>query len=357
MKANDTLIWTCGIFNIVDDEFWFVPYEQNLLCRFNIEKNVVVDRVILDLNPFQVESFDNVYQTSDKVFMLPAFEKYLHVFDMNQRNTQLVNMPEYTGAGEKFLLGHQYGEWLYLFPSFLDKIIKINVNTLKTEEILTKGDGGCNAFYNMAVKGNKAYLVNKENKIYLFDFGTEELSVVCQFANISELRTVSIWNEKLIVTGEKGKTFVYDLTEKKGSLFVEYGIEFIGAYCVDSSFFLIPLLEKDFFLRVNLEDWSLQKIELCKKDTYKEWPHHVFSRASVYREFLYFFSTQYRTLIKYNYLTGKLEERCIITESVSITRDTLKDWIRRETEAGNSLIEGNGPYATLNNFIAYCINN
>ncbi len=358
MKANDAIIWSCGIINIVDDGFWFVPYEQNLLCRFSIEKNLVDDIFELDMNPFQVESFDNVYQINNKVFMIPAFEKYMHVFDMNQRNIQLVNIPEYTGAGGKFLLGHQYEEWLYLFPSFFDKIIKVNVSTLEMEEVLTKSEDWHNEFVNMVVKDNKAYLVNKENKIYLFDFESEELSVVYQFKDISGLRTVSIWNDKLIVTGEKGKTFVYDLIEKKETLFAEYGIEFIGSYCVDSFLFLVPILEKDFFLRVNLEDRCLQKIKLCRKDRYQQRPHHpAFSRPCVYRDCLYFFNTQYRTLIKYNYLTEKLEENCIMIEPVSITRDILNDWLHRETEAGNSLIEGNGPYTTLNNLIAYCINN
>lgn len=358
MKANDAIIWNCGIINIVDDGFWFVPYEQNLLCRYSIEKNLIDDIFVLNMSPFQVGSFDNVYQINNKVFMLPAFEKYLHIFDMNQRDIQLVNIPEYTGFGGKFLLGHQYGEWLYLFPFSFDKIIKVNINTLKVEEVLTKDEVRCNSFFNMAVKDNKAYFVNKENRIYLFDFKSDELSVLYQFEDISGLKTISIWNDKLIVTGEKGRTLVYDLNEKKETIFAEYGIEFIGSCCVDSYMFLLPLFEQDFFLRINLEDRSLQKIELGKKENYQRKPHHsVFSRACVYRDCLYFFNTQYRTLIKYNYITEMLEENCMMINPVSITSDALNGWLYRETEAGKILMEGNGPYATLNNFISYCISN
>lgn len=357
MKTNDTIVWTCGTFNIADEEFWFVPYEQNLLCRYSMEKKTVVDVFTLDVSPFQVESFDHVYRMDDKVFMIPAFEKYLHVLDVNTRNSQLVDMLEYTGAGEKFLLGHPYDKWLYLFPSFFDKIIKVNVNTLKTREVSVKSQGRCNAFCDMAVKGSKAFLVNRKNKIYVFDFETDELSVVCQSADVSGLRTVSVWDDKLIVTGEKGRALIYDLIKKKETRLAEYGIEFIGTCCVDSVLFLIPLLEKDFFLRVSLEDRCLQRIELCKKNEYKKWPHRVFSKACVYKGCLYFFSTQYRTLIKYNCLTGDLEERCLKIEPLSITGEILNGWLRRETEAGNSLIEGSGPYATLNTFIEYCINN
>lgn len=356
MKASNTIVWTCGVFNIVDDEFWFVPYEQNLLCRYSMREKAVVEVFPLEVSPFQVESFDHVYRMNDKVFMIPAFEKYLHVFDVNQRNSQLVTIPEFTGVGERFLLCHQYGEWLYLFPSFFDKIIKVHVNTLIIEEVCMKEAGRCNAFCDIAVKGSKAYLVNGKNRIYLFDFELDQLSTVCQFADISELRTVSFWNDELMVSDQKGCVWAYDLIEKKETLFAEYGIAFVGTYCVDSSLFLIPLLEKDFFLRVNLEDRCLQKIELCKKDHYKKWPHRVFSRASIYKDCLFFFSTQYRTLIKYNCLTGELEESSIAIEPASITQDTLHDWLRRETEAGNSLIEGNGPYTSLDNLIEYCIN-
>ena len=357
MKEKETIIWTCGLFNIVNDEIWFVPYEHNILCRYSIRKNVIIENVILNVNLFQIESFDISYRSGNKVFLIPGFEQSIHVFDIEKNKMNCTGISEYKGVGEKFLLCHQYNDWIYLFPSFYDKIIRINTNTMVVEEIEPNKDKMCNHFNDIDVNGSKAYLVNKTNEIYIFDFEKNKLGVEYRFTDEIELRTISLWNDKLVVANQEGKVFMCDLDKHNITPFAEYNMEFLSSYCIKSSLFLIPLLEKDYFIKVNLENKNMQKIQLCKKDKYKKWPHATFSRGAVFKEYLCLFSTQYRTLIIYNCITGEIIENFLNLELPNIDRNNLNSSFRDEIEKKKCIIEGNGQYSTLCRFIDFCIDN
>jgi len=353
MKAVDMTIWTSGAFNVEDDEIWFVPYEYNLLCKYNIKTKKVEEILTLDFSTVQVESFNNIYRYHKQIFLIPAFEKFLLIYDIEKKSFDRIDFFGNTNVISMFNQCFQYGEWLYLFPTNYDAFARINMNTYVLQEFPIK-DNKCKMFYSFAYMNDKVYLVNMSDLLYVFDLKTNQLEVEYKSNEIQALRTVTVVNDSLYITGKDGKVLLYDTLKKKGRKDGEYGIEFKSVHYEDSRLILVPLVEKEYFIEVNIDNGRNRRINFSNKMNYKRWPHSSCSKGTVYKNKLFFFNTQFRTMVEYDIASGELIENSLYLNEESVSQEKMISMFLNQIRNRGNIREGVGTYATLENYLEFC---
>ena len=346
---DKTIVWAITQFNVKNGLLWFVPYGLCYLCKYNIRNYILEDVIAIEVEKFHSESIESTYFDGDKVLLLPGVEDKLFIYDEKQKlfHTEVVS-PGSVEA-EKFMVGCNYKGYYYIFPRYYDSILRIDMEKDAIEKYVIKT--GSNAeFYDVDVMDEKAYLVDKTNKVYCYDMEKNILSLCITLDDDVILRTVSIINNKIILSSSKGTIYVYNLDKKVYERIIENGVEFVGSCIYENEVFFFPINEKEYFVRFNLKEGVFKNIYLKNKDHIREWEGTSFSKPVMENNVLYFFNTKYRTLISYNCSSRELSERCIEVGINNIENNEIKNLLHNQISHSRPIAESE-LFASLKDFI------
>lgn len=352
MKAIHTNIWARGQFNVCDNIIWYIPYGHNILCAYNIKKGMVENVIALNVEKNHPQGFDSTFCDGKNVIMIPGFEDKLFVYDIENKTIRIIDIPRENLEAEKYSLYCKQDNFLYLLPVFSNKIIKVDLESLEIKPILITVNNG---FYDCDCYETSIFLVNNTNKVFVFDMDKECLTVLYEGKEGAIYNTISYNDGKLYLTDEIGRLYSWSIKDSEGTVLNQMGMAFRGSYIINNFLFFLPLHEDHFFMEYNIETNDCKKILLNDTSVYKKWPHSSFSRGVVYESRLYFFSTQYSTIIEYDPFSGKkTETRTLIAK---VPDDVLNAVMLNEYKSGLLFREGAGISMSIGNFLEFCISN
>ena len=343
------MAWTHGGFAIDGDYIWFVPYMLNVLCRYNISSNCMEEVIVIPEINLSSAGFLNVVKINNFVILIPAFEKKVCVYHIEDNKIEMLEIPGEKCNYEKFQHVAVWRNKLFLFPIGYSCIIKIYLDTFKIDR-LHMDEEICNMFVSAVVKGQNVYLINKSDKLYVFDMSKELLSVHCSFDRQVEIRTIDNMHDNMLVLSDtKGSVYSYDLDKdylKK--IWEGEGIQYKSCVCVREHILLVPLLEKEYLEVGNFITKEKMQIKLNNRLFYQKWPHAVFSTPILNKSKVYLFSTQYRTLLQYDFKKNTLVEMVLRYGEMQL--EEMRKLVKNSMNFG-ALEEGIIPCVTLDLFL------
>lgn len=348
--VNHRLVWTQGIFSIDENRIWFVPYWINALCVYNLQTSEMEKIIYFPNQTTDSAGYYNVKKVDHFAVVIPAFEKQIYIYDTDKDVMCTINFPFVTCCCEHFVFSSMLDQNIYLFPAGYEYVLKINLQ--KKEAVTIKGiDDECKMFVAMTQIDESVFLVNETHKIYVFDMIQESFKLIVCNDSSRKYRTVTHQGtEKLILTDTTGNLYLQYLNdmgcEKE---FMSGDIPYDSSACIRNDIFLMPIYEKDYFVKINLNTKDISKIYINSGDNYLKWPHTVFSKVVCKDDFLYFFSTQYQMLFVYKPSTE--EEMHYQLEMPVMSDQEIEELLRNKRNHGR-IEEGAGQHATLEKFIA-----
>lgn len=349
MDINKNVAWTQGGFSIDDNCVWFVPYMLNVLCKYNFSSNRMEKVIYIPEISVLSAGYYNVIKIQSFVVMIPGFENNVCVFDTTKNIMKIITIPAEKCVRQKFQYASIWEGQLFLFPVSYSSILRVSLNDFKVERIAVT-NGTCNGFVSATIANKKVYLVNETNKLYVFDMEEECISEQVTFNNHVNLKTVSVMDEQLLIlTDTQGNVYTYNLlTNLLNTIWEESGMLYDSCVCYGEKILLIPLLEKDYFEVGSVTTKKKTKIELSNVSYFENWPHAVFSKPLKKGSKVYFFSTQYKTLLQYDFETSELIE--MVPEYGEMDFEDVSKLIHHSSHIGG-VKEGIGLHATLDTFL------
>lgn len=347
---NHRLVWTQGIFSIDENRIWFVPYWINVLCVYNLKTNKMEKIIHFPDQDTDSAGYYNVKKINELVIVVPAFEKRIYVYDSAADVVSSFDLLAAKYKCEKFLFASVWNQNIYLFPVGYEYAVKINLQEMKLN-IIDIIDDKCKMFVAMTQINEKVYLVNETNQIYIFDMSLESFKIiVCEDASRKYRTITHQGTEKLVLTDTTGNLYIQYLDDMNCEKFIlTENIPYDSSVCVTEDIFLMPISEKDYFVKIDINTKDVSKHYINSGANYLKWPHAVFSKVVCEDNFLYFFSTQYRMLFVYDIRTGK--EISYQLEMPIMSDREIEELLQNKRKQGR-IKEGSGQHATLEKFIA-----
>ncbi len=347
--ANHRLVWTQGIFSVDENKIWFVPYWINALCVYNLKTNKMEKVIYFPDQITDSSSYYNVKKIDNLVVAIPAFEKQIYVYDTAKDIIDSISFRSGKYCCEKFLFCSVWDQSIYLFPVGYEYVVKIDLQKKKAVTLDTIDDG-CKMFVAMTQINESVYLVNGTHKIYVFNMIQERFTLIESKDFSRKYRTVTHQGtEKLILSDVTGNLYLQYLDNIDcEKIYMTGSIPYDSSECIADDIFLMPIYEKDYFVKIDISTKEILKICINKGNNYIKWPHTVFSKVVFQNDWLYFFSTQYRMLFVYNIRTGK-EITYQIEMPVMNDQEIEKNFQKKRNQG--RIKEGAGQHATLEKFI------
>lgn len=349
MSGRKDLAWTIGGFAIDGDYVWFVPYMLNVLCKYNMKTNYMEETLFIPKPTCGFAGFYNVIKTKESVIMIPAFEKNIYMYHIEEKKMEKVEIPNEKCTCEKFQYATIYNDELFLFPVSYSCVLKVSLVTYVVEKISMDNENA-NMFNAAIGLDDRVFLVNMSNKLYMFDLKEQKGDVYFAFDEKIKLRTVNVLQgNKLLLADTYGNVYTFEMESKHVEIVWEgTGQQYGSCLCVNNTTLLVELVEKDYLEIGNVITKEKEQIKLKNVMHYEKWPHAVFSKAIICGSKAYLFSTQYRTLLQYDFETGTLIEMLLEYGEMSV--EDIKKLIESSTYVGG-IREGFGSYPTLETFL------
>lgn len=347
--VNHRLVWTQGIFSVDENRIWFVPYWINVLCAYNLQTNELEKTIWFPNQMTDSAGYYHVKKVDHFVVSIPAFEKQIFVYDTTKEIMCAIDFPLEACRCEKFLFSSVWNQNIYLYPAGYDYVLKINLQKKEAVAIKTIDDA-CKMFVAMTQINESVFLVNETHKIYVFDMIQESFKCIASNDFSRKYRTVTHQGtEKLILTDTMGNLYLQYCNESGSEEEIISGdIPYDSSVCIGNDIFLMPIYEKDYFVKIDFNTKDISKIYIDRGDNYLKWPHTVFSKVVCKDDCLYFFSTQYRMLFVYEPSTGK--EIHYQIEMPAMSDQEMEELFQKKRGCGK-IEEGSGQHATLEKFI------
>lgn len=346
---NHRLVWTQGIFSVDKNRVWFVPYWINVLCVYNLKIDKMEKIIQFPNRAIDSAGYFNVKKIDDLVVIIPAFEKQIYVYDTIKEVMLSFDFPKMQCRYEKFMFCSVWDQHVYFFPVGYEYVVKIDLREQRVT-IINAIDDKCNMFVAMTQIDENVYLVNETNRIYVFNMLEENFKIIVSENSNRKYRTITNQGaEKLFLSDIFGNLYLYYLNDLDcEKTYMAGNVPYDSSECVTDFIFLMPIYEKDYFVKFDISTKNVSKIYIDKGDNYIQWPHTVFSKIVFENGILYFFSTQYQMFYTYNVETG--EETTHKLEMPILDNQQIEKIFLQKGTSGN-VKEGSGQHATLEKFI------
>ncbi len=207
----------------VDDEvIWFVHGRINILMNYNIKKNCInIIGELPDENLILPKTFCAIEKFSDKLFMIPASSRYVHVYNILKNRfikiklkdiDKYVNLPLFSGA-------YAVGCYLYCIPCYYSIFIRINMKNNVIDYLLdwTKGYDVNSKSINSSKKLDEFRIIGlylDDNKFFIYNI--KENTLIVEELKERDVKIITVaQHENRIYFNYCNKIAVYSLEKKK----------------------------------------------------------------------------------------------------------------------------------------------
>lgn len=338
-------IWTHGGFAIDGDCVWFVPYWENILCRYNMNTHKTEKTILFPNIKKLAAGVFNVIKRGNYVVSVPAFEQDLYIYNDKEGIMKQYELKRGSYVLERFYCCTNWGDSIYMFPVSYDSILKIELGKDQISDIVIPDIKG-RTFVNFEQIKSKVYLVDKTNTILVFDMKSETGQLLKWGEKNRTYMTIrAVGDNKFALTDEEGYLFFYDEGEDEEYRF-EYGCETMikDTLVIKDTLYLFPFALHKPVVKINLHSYEIEKLYFSENKNYRQWLPIAFSIPKVQNDKIYVMHTNQRCLYVLDNEGKQLEH--MYMEMGELDNET-KDSLYRVAQREGLLNENDAPYATL----------
>ena len=338
-------VWTNGGFAVDGNDIWFVPYWENVLCKYSMDTRRMEKMVCFPEMSVTVAGSFNVKKNGEYIIVVPAFEKNLYIYNQKENLMKKFELKKRKYVAEKFNHCVSWGKNVYLFPIAYGRILKIDLkNELISEIEIPKFKDS--AFVDCTSVKNKVYLVDMTNSIFIFDMENETIKTYNLGGEERKYRTIAaIADDEFGLSDMTGKIYIINIKEKREN---QYNFDdvsiFDNSVCVGDEWFLFPFEDDRPVIKFNTTCFKVEKIYFNEKKHFKQWYANAFSKTVVYNKKIYVMNTYQRCLYVLDEEGNQIEHFFI--EMGEMDDDILYELYKCGQKQGG-IYEGTGDYATL----------
>lgn len=336
------LIFAHGGFLIEKKYLWFVPYEYDFVCKYNLEDEKI-EKIKLLGEPEAIDTALNIVRFQDELITIPSRSKVLHIYD--DVNGAIKNYElEENISSSSYLCTANYNGYLYLFPFGKDHIVKLKTTpNIDVSYIATPENG----FVMSAQIENRMYLVANSNKIYCYDLKLDKLSSVV--VPVHKISCIAAKNKnELTLVDTDGNIYLYYL-DKHMLNRVDVKVEHCNSVAyVNNKLFAFPMLNPNGFYIIDIDAACLKFVNVCNLHEKFSKTFHAFSQTYTVGNQIYVMNLHMECLLGIDACTEKIVVYDIDLNTLSAEE---KSQLRECEEKRMFIIERKTGYRTLDNFI------
>lgn len=351
-KSKKNYIWTCGGFTVDGADVWFVPYWENVLCRYNLITREIEDIITFPNASILIAASYNVKRSGERIIVIPAFERGVYIYDKKKKQMENIVINDEECPLEKYRHCIVHNDRVYMFPIGEKYVISIDLEGYGINKIkIPVGERGMYVDY-IQIE-NKVYLVNLTERITVFDLENEEFSIYsAENINMGEkYRTInSIENNRLFLTSAEGNISIYNIQtqeiEKKiysGGKHIDYSLR------IDDKIYLFPHDNREPIIRWECNNWHFSEIMFSSKDHEDDYIN-AFSEPELVGDYIYIMDTHEECMYM-------LDQECNILCKYKMKMMEMNEEVAKELfscgKKQGKIYESPSVYATLE---YYCAN-
>ena len=320
---SGSVIWTNGRVAIEGRDLWMVPYEYNVLCRYNINNGVLEHYSVWDDVHCQVAASYNVINFNNMIIEVPARENKIRLVCKDEL------VKEYEIAKETKLEHYSQavvvGDKLLLFP--LEKNTIIEIDEKEIQEIPCPVNGiSCACVYDGYV-----FYSNNDNCIWKYDTSTH-ISEKIELHDEIQVCWIEIWKKNIILFSQNGKVLLAkngNLNDLKKIASAPEGDFFSTGIIHENILILFQMVDATRIWRLNLNEMSIE-YDIIEKDTYwLDWPYNAFAVPVEKNGKIYVMSPKHRALFIYDIARNVLERKhLLLDKSTKVGFELLKQQLK-----------------------------
>jgi hypothetical protein len=345
------LIFTYGGFFVEKNYLWFVPYDYDFICKYNLEEKKIEEIRFLEESTF-IDSTTNTVKFQDYIITVPADSDMLHAYEEKSGTVSDYKL-QYNISHRKYLCTANYQGNLYLFPLGNDHIIKINgekgidISYIKSPE---------KEFISSAQIENNVYLVANSNKLYCYDLLTNKLLSVT--VDTQKISCVAVRNKNEICFADAdGNVYLYYISDgviERTEIKVEQCSSI--AY-VNNRLFAFPMSNPDGFYIIDGAFHSVKFVDVCglHKNSQNNSIMQAFSQNCIVDDQIYVMNVHRECLFKIDSVTEEVTVYDIDLNSLS---EECMEMVREKEGKKDVQVmyERNKGYSSLDSFIKRILN-
>lgn len=193
---KNTPLWSNDGFDIDNGYMWFVPFEMNILCKYNIFERVIEEYYILEDYECGEGAVYNVAVWGNSTITIPARSKNMCIINSGVKREYKVSKEGQ--AKEKYSCSVKTKNALYIFPINEQYVIKWYSDQFEKIKFVHGPVISC------GLVENEIYFTNTENILYRTDESFDNILAV-DVADITDVYNVSIFGNIILLLTLEGK--------------------------------------------------------------------------------------------------------------------------------------------------------
>lgn len=318
---------------ISDDCVWFIPFGENLLCRYNLVEDRLLNYFMLDEWEDSSAISYNLMSFNDEIIIIPARGKKYYLFNANGRVDTF-----YIGDNslEKYKAGIKLDDCALFFPKSENAIVKFDENGF------TRIMNNVTNVLSCCRIGTVIYFVDGTGIIYSFEY--ENMDIQKRKTAFEKIIYISEYNGDLVLLTKTGEVVLYRIDDsKENDMLVKNDVDYFSScVCRDDTLYLLPYREGNAIWTYN---FKLKRRDMILIDYSMHhngnWKYNSYGMPIVYNGIIYSMSPKYQSLIKID-ISNNVEFVCLNInekeiENYSLILNEKKHNCTKESE-WNSLI-------------------
>ena len=310
-KMKKISLWTNNGVEVEENHVWFVPFELNILCKYNVEQENIEEYFILEDWECDKAAVYNTAIWEDSVVTIPGRGRSLCIIKGDgKEEIHVVSKKE--DKSEKFFCTVKTKKALYILP--LEEKYVIKYSSGKIEKI---------PFFHGSVisaccHDKDIYFITNQNTLFKANEDFTEITEV-EMEGIESVCYVNVFGDRMVLLTSAGKMMNLDLNYKDNInelACLDEDDYWASCCCIGNKIIMFPY--KD-FSKIWRYDCDYETVDfICiKKDEYfyEEWSFNAFGQPVEDGENIYVMSPKHRTLFVLDY-EGELKGRYRITLSM-----------------------------------------
>ena len=302
-NMRNRIVWSNDGFALDKDYIWFVPYEINVLCKYNINKKIIDEYYLLNDCMAEEAAVYNTTIWNDRVVAIPARSKNLVVIKNNEKKEYSVD--EENLGKEKYRCCVGLKNDIYIFPLGEQYIIKYYSDQIEKIKF------SYGAIVSCTVLKNNIYFINSENRL----FKTNE-----SFCNIVPLDVTGVihvcacnaFGEGVLLLTKEGKVFwasadMLETGETSAIVQMNTGDYWGTCLCMEEKIVLFPYYDCTKIWIYDCETKLMDSIDIEMDENFnEEWTYNSFGSPIERNGNIYFMSPKHRAFFEINVKNKKV---------------------------------------------------
>ena len=290
----DVLLWGLGNMAWNRDMLWMVPYEQNLLCGYNVKTDSLEECYAWDKNSCRIGASNVVACWRDCIVQIPNWDCYIHLLSDDGKTCDYLIEDNVNGKEEKFGCVQQVENVLYMFPVVRKYILKWSSAGMEKIDCEVSGFSSCTKC------GTDIYLTNETNTIWKFDTKTEKMTELVKMEEQLAVHWCGCFEGIIYFAAVKGEIYTWneDGVQKYDTLPFELNEDYVyqGIKTATHFFFFLRNDASAIYVK-DLQSNQYSRLLLEKDQKYNEkWTYNAFGVPLEKNGEIYIMSAKHRAI-------------------------------------------------------------